>query len=138
LVYLCPLSEHIGFQIPTVKDVTGGLLDCAFNFSEVGFVQSNGSSGLRGLRGGLAGGLDNKFGLVFTRAYDVADLGVGESGVLESIQGSDVSLLGTEFDLSCAFGLSISLFQEAVVALDDFPNQLIRYGNHFDCLYYIE
>ena len=51
------------------------------------------------------------------------------------VQGLDISLFGAEFDLSGSLGLSVSLLQEAVVSLGDFPHQRISTRDHFCILF---
>ena len=122
-VYLVPFRQGVVGQVLSVVHTVGCVLDCFLYFSEVGFVEGDGGKSLGRRCRGLAGGFDDERRLVVVCARNIVDLGVGNSRVLELVQRFDVSLLCAEFDLSGSLGLTVSLLDEAIVALGDFPHQ---------------
>ena len=125
LVDLGPLSEGGRFQITTVENIRSILLDGANPSVEITSLDRNDSLGLARLVGGLGSSLLDQFGLVFGSADDIVNLGVGDSGEFEKVQGLDVSLLCAELNGTRSLGASILLVEEGVVALGDFPHQRI-------------
>jgi hypothetical protein len=98
IVHLGPLGKSGRFQITTVESFRSVLFDGIFTSSEVKSVDRNTCFGLGRFVTSLRSGFDNQLGLVLVRADNIKHFRVGDSGVLELIQGLDVSLLCTEFN----------------------------------------
>ena len=123
LVHQSHLSKKFILQISTVM-VVGRLTGDDFFYSTKVLVNGSGNITLLGLSVALGGcsGHQNGLVVIVSRKGNISSLGIGNTRVLELVQGFDISFFDTECDGTGTTGPTVLLLGETSIAAGKFPH----------------
>lgn len=137
LVDLGIFSKSSSLQVATVKVVDRLLHNDRLRPTKV-LVNTSDNLGLLGLGGALGSRLCEELCTVLIVDQNIHSLGVCQSTVLELVERFQVTRLRAEAHLVASLGVAVLPIQEGIVALHEFPAELVRNRHHISIFWAIK